>query len=494
MEKPTHIIDPDGEAIIVLRTTDTYIAQVTKADDDADPPPAPSPPEPEGNGIFERAVSPVRGTQPVSRKSKKGKKKKHRTNRSASFDDHPAEPEPAPELEPVPDSAWGFHLEMPPEPETESVPALGPPPEPATEGSFDGLEPAVVHEPEWVEQAPPAEPAEACWPADGPTTPPTPAPEDPIPEDPDEPALEPEDAPAPEPTPEHMGQVLRIQVSAKHLALASPVFKQELRDSLKNEIHARGWGTLPFFILLQIIHCQNSKLPRALSLDTLADVAKLADHYQCKDTIGILTEIWIKALPEPDTTKLSRDLMLWLWVAFFFGLDDAFSKISSAVLSLGDGPIDSLGLPFPSELLGMSGPLPHHPHHRREYPTRILGIDWRADNMDYHRQHAIEQALRLVDKTQASLLRTDGECGFECSSIMYGSLTKELHRTGLSSSPMRVAPFPGLSFIQLVQKISSIRSPTWFTRSRDVWGRDYVLTPHKCHRSSFEQFFWAIGR
>ncbi|KAL2836904.1 hypothetical protein BJX68DRAFT_274316 [Aspergillus pseudodeflectus] len=467
MEKPTHIIDPDGEAIIVLRTTDPYLAQVTKADDDADPPPAPSPPEPEGNGIFERAVSPVRATKSVSRKSKKGKKKNnHRTNRSAPSHDHPAEPEPAPEPEPVPDSAWGFHLEMPPEPQRESEPALGPPPEPATEGSFDELEPAVGHEPEWVEQAPPAEPAEACWPDDEPTTPTTPAPEDPVPEDPDEPALEPEDAPAPEPTPEPMGQVLRIQVSAKHLALASPVFKQELRDSLKNEIHARGWGTLPFFILLQIIHCQNSKLPRALSLDTLADVARLADYYQCKDTIGILTEIWIKALPEPDTTKLSRDLMLWLWVAFFFHLGDAFSKISSAVLSLGDGPIDSLDLPFPSELL---------------------------DNMDYHRQHAIEQALRLVDKTQASLLRTDGKCGFECSSIMYGSLTKELHRTGLSSVPMRVAPFPGLSYTQLVQKISSIRSPTWFTRSRDIWGRDYVLTPHKCDGSSFEQVFGQLG-
>jgi hypothetical protein len=74
---------------------------------------------------------------------------------------------------------------------------------------------------------------------------------------------------------------------------------------------------------------------------------------------------------------------------------------------------------------------------------------------------------------------------------MYGALTKELHRVGLLS-PFRllpVAPFRGWAYRQLLEKVSSIKSPTWCTRMRDRWGYDSGISQHQCDSSSFAQLF-----
>jgi hypothetical protein len=306
MNNPTHIIDPDGDIIIVLRTANVSIAdEEAETNGEVDPPPPP--PEPVEDAVPERPASPVQEIESVQSYSKKSRKKKKKGNiytSSYTF------------AEPAPESA----LE-----------------EPIPEPAVDDIEQAPV----------------------------------PVPETPEEDATESGDAPAPEPIEEDLeegtsGTTYRIQASGKHLALASPVFKQQVlraerRKGIANlheepaEIYAKDWHLEAFLVVLGVIHCQNSGLPRTLSLEKLAHVATIAHHYQCRDAIGILQDIWIKALPSPDTTLFSPDLVLWLWVSFFFELDDILSKVSSAVMSLGIGPINNLDLPFPHQLLGMFG-------------------------------------------------------------------------------------------------------------------------------------------
>jgi hypothetical protein len=76
--------------------------------------------------------------------------------------------------------------------------------------------------------------------------------------------------------------------------LASPVFKSMLTGSLNEsvsfsklqkgsiEITAESWDIDAFLILLRIVHCQFNHVPRKLSLEILAKVAVIADHYECK--------------------------------------------------------------------------------------------------------------------------------------------------------------------------------------------------------------------
>jgi hypothetical protein len=366
MNNQTLIIDPDGDVIIVLRTANPCIPE-EQAETNGEADPAPPPPEPVEDAIPERPASPVQETDWAPRSSKKSKKKKGRKSNiyASSYALAEPAPEPAPE-EPIPEPAVD-DIEQAPEPVSK---------------------PIEEAEPECTEEAPPAEPAEDCWPEDEPA---------PVPETPEEPATEPGDAPASEPPEEDLeegksGIIYRIQASGKHLALASPVFKQQVQRAEQRkgiadlheeptEIYAEDWNLEAFLVVLRVLHCQNSQLPRTLSLEKLAHVATIAHHYQCKDAIGILQDIWIKALPSPDTTRFSADLTLWLWIAFFFDLHDYFSQITSAVMSLSDGPVDSLGLPFPQHFLGKS-----------RFPSRPISQD--TDGELSYREHGAPPAPR----------------------------------------------------------------------------------------------------
>ncbi|KAL4861605.1 hypothetical protein BDV12DRAFT_180004 [Aspergillus spectabilis] len=427
MDQETHIIDPDGEVIIVLRNADTPITEATKADTNP-------PPDPLEDAAPRNSVSPVRAADWVPLYSKKGKKKKKNKKEHASSRAFGALREPAPELirEPVTESI--DEPEQTAEPAPEATEDYWPMHEPT---EYPIPEPSDDHVPEFVEAAVP-EPIE-------------------------------------EPTEEASGRTFRIQVSAKHLTLASPVFKQILTGGWKEsatllqkgsvEISAKGWDIDAFLVLLRVLHCQNSQLPQMLSLEMLANVAIIADYYKCKDAIGILKDIWIKALPEPDTTTLSRDLMLWLWVSFFFELPVLFKQATSIAMSTSDGQIDSLGLPIPGQLI---------------------------ENMNFHRQQAIEKLFLLLQETQDAFLNTDCRCGFECSSIMYGALIKELHRVDLLS-PRPEAPFSELAYDQLMHKVSSIRSPIWFTKAHQHWGSSFQFEQHNCDSSSFAQLFGHLN-
>ncbi|KAL3472861.1 hypothetical protein BJX99DRAFT_261927 [Aspergillus californicus] len=432
MDQERHIIDPDGEVIIVLHNTDTPTAETTKADTNL-------PPEPLGDAAPRNSVSPMHESDLVSPYSKKGKKKKKKNRHAISraFSNSP-EPAPEPILEPV-DECFIFEPEPIAEPVSdpidEPIEITGPAPE-ATEDCWPVHEPIEDHILETLEKHAP-EFVEAAAP-------------------------EPIEEPIEKPAEEASGKIFCIQVSAKHLTLASPVFKQNLNGGWKEkgsvEIFAEGWDIDAFLVLLRVIHCQNSQLPQTLSLEMLANVAIIADHYKCKDAIGILKDIWIKGLPEPDTTPLSRNLMQWLWVAFFYELPDQFKQTTSTAMSSSEGCIDSLGFPFPGQLI---------------------------ENMNIHREQAIEKVFILLHKTQNAFLNNDRECDFEYSSLMYGALTKELHKANLLTRP--VAPFSGLAYEQLMQKVSSLKSPIWMAVSSGSWASNFGQPI--CDSSSFAKIF-----
>lgn len=154
----------------------------------------------------------------------------------------------------------------------------------------------------------------------------------------------------------------RIQVSAKHLMFASPVFKRLLTGGWKEsiayfqkgsvEITADGWDVEALIILLRAIHGQCSQIPRKLTLEMLAKLAVIADYYECREALYFLTELWIEKLDERVPPVASRDLILWLWIAWFFRLPSQFKLSTSIAMSQSDGFIDSLGLPIPKDVIG----------------------------------------------------------------------------------------------------------------------------------------------
>lgn len=156
----------------------------------------------------------------------------------------------------------------------------------------------------------------------------------------------------------------RIQVSAKHLIFASPMLKKMLTSGMREgidflktgsvEITADSWDLEALLILLRIIHCQHHNVPRQLSLELLAKVAVLSDYYDCQAVLGIFSDIWIPKLKETIPTTYSRNLMLWLWISWFFKLSTQFRQVTSVAMTQTTSYINHLGLPIPNHILGRS--------------------------------------------------------------------------------------------------------------------------------------------
>jgi hypothetical protein len=91
-----------------------------------------------------------------------------------------------------------------------------------------------------------------------------------------------------------------------------------------------------------------------------------------------------------------------------------------------------------------------------------------AENIEQKRQESINRIMTCLHDLLAKLCEGNG-CSFECSSILLGALTKEMHARHLLS-PRPAIPFPGLSFAEIAESVRAFRSPRWWsqygTRSR----------------------------
>ncbi|KAJ5882820.1 uncharacterized protein N7473_011082 [Penicillium subrubescens] len=266
---------------------------------------------------------------------------------------------------------------------------------------------------------------------------------------------------------------LRIQVSAKHLTFASPVFKRLLAGSWKEsvaflqkgsvEIVADSWDIEALMILLRAIHGQHYHIPKKLTLEMLAKVAVIADYYECGETLCFLTDVWIEKLEEKIPAAASKDLVLWLWIAWFFRLPSQFKLSTSIAMSHSEGSIDSLELPIPKSV--------------------IVSIN-------EGREKAIHNLILLLDETRDAFLLGTRGCRFECRSIMYGALTMQMQSNNLLS-PEKKGPFPNLNYRSLVQGVKAFKSPEWYDSSSrySSYGSSHV---QRCAEASFASIFGGL--
>ncbi|KAK6810759.1 hypothetical protein RU639_013523 [Aspergillus parasiticus] len=233
----------------------------------------------------------------------------------------------------------------------------------------------------------------------------------------------------------------RIQVSAKHLILSSPVFKKTLTGGWQEsflllkkgsvEITVFGWDLEAFIILMDIFHCQPQNLPRQVSLELLAKIGILADYYECQALVRYFVDRWINTLKEKFPETYSRDSMLWLWVSWIFALPTEFEKSTAMAISQSSGLITSLGLPIPGKAINY---------------------------INSRREKAILAILSSLNSHRDAFLDGSRGCSFDCSSTLFGALTKHMHSNALLS--LQTEPhFPGLSYHGLEGTVCSFKSP-----------------------------------
>ena len=143
--------------------------------------------------------------------------------------------------------------------------------------------------------------------------------------------------PEPDPDPD---RIIQFQVSSRHLALASPMLKAMLctagawSEAQKDEdglyqISAKDWDETAFSIVLHVLHCQYSKVPEDVDLETLTKIAVIVDYHQLHEAMVLVSRTWLGTFKKAKLpTELNRELCLWLTVASVFREAGIFKSLT----------------------------------------------------------------------------------------------------------------------------------------------------------------------
>ncbi|PYH85849.1 hypothetical protein BO82DRAFT_361247 [Aspergillus uvarum CBS 121591] len=222
-----------------------------------------------------------------------------------------------------------------------------------------------------------------------------------------------------------------IQASEKHLVLSSPVFKQMLCGLWKETIdlgtegfirfEIKNWNLQPFLVLLQVMHGRPA--PKGLDVDTIADVALLADYYQCLEEFRRCMRGWLKEAKRT-LHPSHKTYTKCLWVSWILRSATNFKDFGNLVVYFAEDLIEGDGLPFHPVVLDKLNAA------RKKALTPII----RRLPMHYNSERPAEWVHR-------------GFCG-ECATLLSGLLELDVRQATREAYP--VAPFSGLSFAKLV--------------------------------------------
>ena len=117
---------------------------------------------------------------------------------------------------------------------------------------------------------------------------------------------------------------------------------------------AEDWDEEAFIILMNILHHRNRKVPRTVTLETLAKIAVVVDYYECNESLDLFITIWTTDLQSKAYVPKTycRDLILWMWVSWIFDMPERFKKATLGAVMQCTEQCRNLGLPIPYWITG----------------------------------------------------------------------------------------------------------------------------------------------
>ncbi|OXV05291.1 hypothetical protein Egran_06941, partial [Elaphomyces granulatus] len=154
---------------------------------------------------------------------------------------------------------------------------------------------------------------------------------------------------------------VEMRVSSRHLMLASPYFKRMLSGGWQESktlqlqgclrIKEKDWDAGALQILMDVIHGRTRKVPKVISLETLARIAILADYYECLEVVEMFSSMWMESLKSTIPETFSRDAMLWICISWTFRHSEIFQKATQIAINHSTGPVQTMSLPIPERII-----------------------------------------------------------------------------------------------------------------------------------------------
>ncbi|KAL7935396.1 hypothetical protein V8C35DRAFT_333896 [Trichoderma chlorosporum] len=258
-------------------------------------------------------------------------------------------------------------------------------------------------------------------------------------------------------------------LSSKKLALASPMCREmqpgnrpEIRQfTYKFLLVARRWSEKALEMVMNIIHGHTANVPDRISLEMLANVSVIVDHFQCHQTVKPFADQWTSRLKEPFPTCYGRNLVLRLYISWVFLDSFDFAAFTTMAIRETRGPMHTLGLPMPKSIIAAID------------KTRQRLIDKLFFDL-----YVLKNKLSEESRICSSIYPSSSTVG--CATLLPDALVEGMNDVGLTSPPQR--PFSGYSIAALEKALRGFRQPGLATLmwSCKLHGSQFFLTTEVC--------------
>ncbi|KAF2436229.1 hypothetical protein EJ08DRAFT_645232 [Tothia fuscella] len=147
---------------------------------------------------------------------------------------------------------------------------------------------------------------------------------------------------------------VHLRVSCEKLISSSQCFRAMLEDSKfreGSELKKQGHIEIellepedepqPLMLIIGTLYHENTTAPTSISLSMLYQVAILVDKFQWHDLMGPMSASWFMALVQPKfPDAFSTEVVQYLWIAWVFGLEACFKKLTRLAMQDNRNPID----------------------------------------------------------------------------------------------------------------------------------------------------------
>lgn len=158
-------------------------------------------------------------------------------------------------------------------------------------------------------------------------------------------------------------QEVQFQLSSEHLRRTSGYFQRLMANNWKEASSSRGfaysvtaedWDEAALLMVMKIIHGQTSEVSQVTDTEMVAKIAVIVDYYQCRKVVDTYAKTWMQNLNAKELTSCGygRKLLLRLFVSHYFSNDNDYNRCTQIIIRESRGPIHSLGLPFPQNIVG----------------------------------------------------------------------------------------------------------------------------------------------
>ncbi|KAM0551758.1 hypothetical protein ACHAPJ_008326 [Fusarium lateritium] len=220
---------------------------------------------------------------------------------------------------------------------------------------------------------------------------------------------------------------VRMRASSSLLTLVSPVIKNILRlpftysghsDHPARELEVDGWDAEALAIVLKVIHGRHRQVPRKVDFVLMANIAIIADYYQCAEALQLSAELWYSFGDKPPT-EFSEESVMWLGISWTFSWPTLFPTMLQQFLGHFEDKIECMRI----ELIGKI----------------LAGLD--------ELQETLSLEIGCPESVSAA-----------CSSLTLGALVRGKHEIGDRNSEL-ASPYNGHSITSIINMISDFSQP-----------------------------------